>query len=81
MLKIYACLAGEWVCLTDDPNCKIGENMQSPYEWWEENAPLWAPLSVNKELEHSFYALNYVHILYKDNDWRINPIYIQIVNG
>ena len=24
MDKIYACLLGEWVCLNDDPDCKIG---------------------------------------------------------
>ena len=23
MKKIYACLVGEWVCLNDDPECKM----------------------------------------------------------
>lgn len=25
MKKIYACLVGEWVCLNDDPECKMGK--------------------------------------------------------
>ena len=25
MNKVYACLAGEWVCLNDDPDSKISE--------------------------------------------------------
>lgn len=24
MTKVYACLLGDWVCLNDDPDCKIG---------------------------------------------------------
>ena len=42
MLKIYACLAGDWVCLTDDPDCTIGENKKSPSVWWEENASIYS---------------------------------------
>ena len=74
MLKIYACLAGDWVCLTDDPDCTIGV-------WWEENASIYSPGKRPSDLLDSFYGLDYVHISYKGNDWRINPIYIQIVNG
>lgn len=39
MKKIYACLAGNWVCLNDDPDSKISEYSKSPYCWWEEGAP------------------------------------------
>lgn len=81
MVKIYACLAGEWVCLNDDPNCTIGEAHKPPYFWWKEGAPLYAPVNRNPEIENSFYGLDYIHIFYKGNDWRINPIFLQIVNG
>ena len=30
MTKVYACLAGEWVCLNDDSECVIGVNYPSP---------------------------------------------------
>ena len=71
MTKIYACLIGNWVCLNDDPNCVIGEHMQSPDMWWEENAPIW---SSNKKKEHTLYELDYVMIHYNGTDYRINPI-------
>jgi len=80
MVKIYACLAGNWVCLNDDPNCRIGEFRQTPYSWWKErNAPVYAPIHRQKDLEDSFYGLDYVHIFYEGKDWRINPVFIQIV--
>ena len=81
MLKIYACLAGEWVCLNDDPDCVISEWHKSPYIGWKEGAPVYAPDKRPDDLLDTFYGLDYVHIYYKGNDWRINPIYIQIVNG
>ena len=81
MNKVYACLAGEWVCLNDDPDSKISEYGKSPYLWWKEGAPIYSPCNKDKELEHSFYDLDYVHVYYKGNDWRINPMFIQIVNG
>lgn len=79
MTKIYACLAGNWVCLNDDPNCVIGEERLSPYLWWKEGAPLYAPAEHSPESENSYYALDYVHISYLGKDWRINPVHIQIV--
>ncbi len=45
MTKIYACLIGNWVCLNDDPESKMGPNQVSPLVWWEENAYLYAPLT------------------------------------
>ncbi len=82
MVKIFACLAGSWVCLTDDPNCTIGECVQSPYDWWKEGADIWAPHSrLENDQEHNYYFLDYVHIIYKGDRWRINPTFIQIVNG
>lgn len=81
MLEIYACLAGNWVRLNNDPDCKIGESGQSPYLWWNEGAPVYAPDKCPEDILNSFYGLNYVHIFYEGNDWRINPIFLQIVNG
>ena len=38
MDKIYACLLGEWVCLNDDPDCKIGgEHLYTLDEWLDGN--------------------------------------------
>lgn len=77
MTKIYACLIGNWVCLNDDPDCKIGEHHASPFVWWEESAKIWAPFK--REKEHSLYQFDYVNIHYQGKDYRINPIFIQIV--
>ena len=76
MSKVYACLIGEWVCLNDDPNCVMGENKTSPYVWYEENAII----SSKNTTEESYYNLDYIHIFYKGTDYRINPIFIQIVS-
>lgn len=77
-MKIHACLAGEWVCLNDDPRCVIGEHRQSPDIWWEENAPIYSPIQKDKSHENSMYGLDYVWVSYKGRSFRINPIFIQI---
>lgn len=76
MKKIYANLLGEWVDLSDDDTCVMGPHMTSPLTWWEENAEIWSP---SKKEEHTMYQLDYVYIHYKGKDYRINPIFIQIV--
>lgn len=76
MKKIYACLLGNWVNLTDDPNCVMGENHSKPITWYEENASIWSPKTRE---EHTYYQLDYVEIHYLGKDYRINPIFIQIV--
>ena len=76
MKKIYACLIGNWVCLNDDLDCKVGENRTSPSIWYEENAVIWSPL---EKKANTYYQLDYVYIYYKGKDYRINPIFIQIV--
>ncbi len=81
MEKIYACLAGNWVCLNDDPDCTISDWHKTPYLWWKEGAPVYAPGSSSERPLDTMYGFDYVHIHYKGDDWRINPIYIQIVNG
>ncbi|MUG45480.1 hypothetical protein [Paenibacillus woosongensis] len=76
MKKVYANLLGEWVDLTADDECVMGPRFVAPSLWWEENAEIWSP---NKKEEHTMYQLDYVHIRYKGKDYRINPIFIQIV--
>lgn len=80
MTKVYACLTGEWVCLNDDPDCVMGIHKQPPYLWWEEGAEVYAPAQRQKSQEDTMYNLNYVHIFYNGKDYRINPLFIQIVD-
>lgn len=47
MIKIYACLCGNWVDLCSDPNCKMGNDQTFPTVWWEENAPIYRPVKKN----------------------------------
>lgn len=77
MTNIYACLLGEWVNLNDDPNCVMGVHHTSPYIWYEENAIIFSP--EKRDIYNSYYELDNVHIHYKGKDYRINPIFIQIV--
>lgn len=79
MTKVYACLAGNWVCLNNDPKCTIGESHKEPSLWWNEGASLYSPCQKEKDYEHSYYGLDYLHIFYEGKDWRINPIFVQIV--
>lgn len=77
MKKIYACLTGDWVCLNDDPDCRIFDS--TPYHWWEEGAKVWSPINRDPSFEHSLYQHNYVEIYYKGIEYRINPVFIQVV--
>lgn len=79
MTKVYACLLGEWVCLNDDHNCTIGNDGASPSSWWNNGAPIYAPSTHPKEYEESLYYQNYVNIKYNGIEYRINPIFVQIV--
>lgn len=78
MKKVYACLAGNWACLNYDPECVIGHNRVNPIQWYEENAEIGAP--IEREKPNTYYHLNYVYIFYRGKDYRINPIFIQIVS-
>ncbi len=77
MTKVYACLTGEWVCLNDDPNCIMGPHHTNPGIWYEEGAELWAPLK--REHADRYYDLDYIYIHYCGKDYRIHPVFIQIV--
>lgn len=76
MKKIYANLLGSWKCLNDDPNSLIGDS--KPAVWYEESAPVYAP--IKREQENSYYQLDYVRIIYEGVEYRINPIFIQVVS-
>lgn len=80
MKHVYANLLGDWVNLSADDKCVMGSNNARPNKWWEENAEIWSP-SPNAREEHTMYQLDYVRIHYKGKDYRINPIFIQIVDG
>lgn len=82
MTKVYACLCGEWCCLNDDPNCVMGIHQQSPYYWYEEDAKIAVKESNDKtilENKDSYYNQDYIFIHYQGKDYRINPIFIQVV--
>lgn len=79
MTKVYACLLGEWVDLSTDENCVMGPRMTSPSIWWEESAELWAP--IQKQESDTMYQQDYVVIHFKNVDYRIHPIFIQIVES
>ncbi|EFY03468.1 ORF065 [Streptococcus dysgalactiae subsp. dysgalactiae] len=76
MTEIHACLCGNWVNLSDDENCIVGEYRQDPITWWKEGAPIW---SSGKRTSNSYEDLDYVNIHYRGKDYRINPIFIQVV--
>lgn len=78
MKNVYACLAGNWVCLNDDPDCVMGTYRVKPSQWYEENAEIYSPYK--RDEENTYYQLDYVHIFYRNKDYRINPIFIQIVS-
>ena len=78
MKNVYANLLGVWVNLSKDDKCVMGPHMTSPTLWWEENAEIF---SSNKREEDTMYQLDHIHIQYKGKDYRINPIFIQIVEG
>ena len=82
MKKIYACLCGEWCCLNDDPECVMGSNYKTPSLWYEEGAEIADKASNDCVVAHnkdSYYNMNYIEIHYRGKDYRINPIFIQVV--
>ena len=78
MKKVYACLLGNWVCLNDDKECVMGPHRVSPTLWLEEGAELYAP--IRRKTPDTYYELSYIYIFYRGKDYRINPVFIQIVS-
>lgn len=70
-MRIYACLLGEWVDITE--TATVADH-QEPVKYFKENL---------EYLDGARYAncfkYDYIHIQYKDKDYRINPAFIQIV--
>lgn len=51
--------------------------MSSPNMWWEENAELYSPIT--KTEANTMYQQDYIHIHYREAEYRIHPMFIQIV--
>ena len=70
-MRIYACLLGNWVDITDTGTVA---DYQNPVTYFKEN---------QQYSEGSRYAecfrYDYIHIQYQGKDYRINPAFIQIV--
>ena len=77
MKNVYACLLGEWVNLSEDDSCTIGHNGQPASTWFKEGGDLWARKSGSGE--KCFVDLDYVWVHYHGKSYRINPVFIQIV--
>lgn len=75
--QVHACLIGNWVNLSDDPDCVMGKYKTSPYMWWQENAVIYSPSK--RDEDNTMYQQDYVNIHYKGADYRIHPMFIQIV--
>ena len=70
-MRVYACLLGEWVDITEKGTVA---DCQDPVIYFEEHL---------RCQENSRYAecfkYDYIHVQYKGKDYRINPAFIQIV--
>lgn len=77
MTEVHACLAGNWVNLSADSDCVMGPHKTAPNTWWEENAELYSPIT--KKQRDTMYEQDYVYISYQGADYRIHPIFIQII--
>jgi len=76
---VWANLLGTWHNLEkEDPNCVMGIHRKNPSTWWEENADIWAPNTMEKE--HSMYQLPHVLIAFQGHAYRISPLDIQIID-
>lgn len=70
-MRIYACLLGEWVDITE--TATVADH-QEPVKYFKENLEY----SDGARYANCF-KYDYIHIQYKDKDYRINPAFIQIV--
>lgn len=77
MKNVYTCLLGKWVNLSEDASCTVGHNGQNASTWFKEGGDLW--LRSSQSRESSFSDLDYVWIHYQGKSYRINPVFIQIV--
>lgn len=71
MKKVYACLLGEWVDITDDGTV---ENNQDPLTYFEE-----ALAYKNGETIAECFKYDYLNVQYNHRNYRIHPAMVQIV--
>ncbi len=71
-MRVYACLLGEWIDITDTGT--VADN-QEPVKYFQEHLNY----SNNSRYADCF-AYDYIHIQYQGKDYRINPVFIQIVS-
>jgi hypothetical protein len=76
MFKVYACLAGSWICTSDDPQCRYGLELLTLDEWWLSGCPLSSPGSITQK---SLVDLPFVDILFEGTRYRVHPSLIQFV--
>jgi hypothetical protein len=76
MHKVYACLAGNWIFTSDDPDYRYGNDRQTLDEWWLSGCPLTSPGSISQK---SLIDVPYVDIHYQGLRYRVHPSLIQFV--
>ncbi len=71
-MRIYACLLGEWIDITE--TATVADH-QNPVAYFTDNLKYASGSRYAKCFEY-----DYIHIQYHGKDYRINPVFIQIVN-
>ena len=79
MKQVYACILGQWVNLHDDPNCIMVVHNESPKDWILNSCDVYAPKEKDREEFNHYKYLDYILISYKGKTYRINPIFIQVI--
>lgn len=70
-MRIYACLLGNWIDITETGTV---EDHKDPITFFKENLKY----SNNSRYADCF-SYDYIHVQYEGNNYRINPVFIQIV--
>lgn len=71
-MRVYACLLGQWIDITNTGT--VADN-QNPVEYFEKN------LQYNNNSRYAnCFQYDFIHVQYQNKDYRINPVFIQIVN-
>ncbi len=78
MKKFYACLAGNWVCLNDNPKSMIVSDLQTTLLKFDEGVPKYDKLFRHLLLEAK--SNIYIYVYYKGARYKISPVFIQIVD-
>lgn len=70
-MRVYACLLGQWVDITEAGTVA---DCQNPVKYFEENLQY-----RNGSRYADCFKYDYIHVQYQGKDYRINPVFIQIV--